>query len=109
MKNSIFFLVPFILSAADQTAVERLFDSKLNATQRANVCFELRGNADPDVVTALSRALDDADVRACAADNLRIAGAIEPLKRRSPTPNRRCALRPPANSASSASRSCWNH
>ena len=81
MKNSIFFLIPFILSAADQTAVERLFDSKLNATQRANACFELRGNADPDVITALSRALDDADVRACAADNLRIAGAIEPLKR----------------------------
>lgn len=80
MKASILCIVPLILSAADQTAVERLFDSKLNTTQRANACFELRGNATPEVVAALGRALDDADLRACAADNLRIAGAIEPLK-----------------------------
>jgi HEAT repeat protein len=80
MKISILCIVPLILSAADQTAVERLFDSKLNATQRANACFELRGNGAPEVVAALSRALDDTDLRACAADNLRIAGAIEPLK-----------------------------
>ena len=81
MKISILCLLPFVLTAADQTAVQRLFDSKLNATLRAGACFELRGNASPDVIGALSRALDDADVRACAADNLRIAGAIEPLKR----------------------------
>jgi HEAT repeat protein len=80
MKIPILCIVPLILSAADQTAVERLFDSKLNATQRANGCFELRGNAAPEVIAALSRALDDADLRACAADNLRLAGAIEPLK-----------------------------
>jgi HEAT repeat protein len=80
MKISILCLVPLVLSAADQTAIERLFDSKLNATQRANACFELRGNVAPEVVSALSRALNDADLRACAADNLRIAGAIEPLK-----------------------------
>jgi HEAT repeat protein len=81
MKISILCLVPFVLTAADQTAVQRLFDAKLNPTLRANACFELRGNAAPEVIAALSRALDDADVRACAADNLRIAGAIEPLKR----------------------------
>jgi HEAT repeat protein len=81
MKISIFCLVPLILTAADPTAVQRLFDAKLNPTLRANACFELRGNSDPEVIGALSRALDDADVRPCAADNLRIAGAIEPLKR----------------------------
>ncbi len=81
MKISILCLLPFVLAAADQTAVQRLFDAKLNPTLRANACFELRGNAAPDVIDALSRALDDADLRACAADNLRIAGAIEPLKR----------------------------
>jgi HEAT repeat protein len=81
MKLSILCLVPFIVTAADQTAVQRLFDSKLNPTLRANACFELRGDATPEVIGALSRALDDSDVRACAADNLRIVGAIEPLKR----------------------------
>lgn len=80
MRISILCLIPFLLTAAEQTAVERLFNAKLNATQRANACFELRGNGDPDVIAALSRALDDADVRACAADNLRIAGAIDALK-----------------------------
>jgi hypothetical protein len=80
MKTSILCILPLILPAADQTAAERLFDSKLNATQRANACFELRGNGGPEVITALNRALDDADLRACAADNLRIAGGIVPLK-----------------------------
>jgi len=80
MKTSILCIIPLILSAADRTAIERLFDSKLNATQRANACFELRGNATAEVIAALGRALDDADLRACAADNLRIASAIEPLK-----------------------------
>jgi HEAT repeats len=73
--------VPLILTAADQTPVQRLFDAKLNPTVRANACFELRNNADPEVIDALSRALDDADLRACAADNLRMVNAIEPLKR----------------------------
>jgi HEAT repeat protein len=81
MKISILCVVPLILCAADETAVQRLFDSKLNPTQRANACFELRGNAAPDVINALNRALDDSDLRACAADNLRIAGAVEQLKR----------------------------
>ncbi len=81
MKISILCLLPILLAAADQATVEKLFDSKLNATQRANACFQLRGNTDPDVIGALGRALDDADIRACAADNLRIVGAIEPLKR----------------------------
>jgi HEAT repeat protein len=84
MKTSIWFIVPVwvatVLSAADQSAVQRLFDSKLNPTLRANACFELRGSKDPDVISAMSRALDDSDLRACAADNLRIAGAIEALK-----------------------------
>jgi HEAT repeat protein len=81
MKITLLCMVPFVLTAADQTAVQRLFDSKLNPTQRASACFELRGDATPDVINALSRALDDAAVRACSADNLRMAGATEALKR----------------------------
>jgi HEAT repeat protein len=46
-----------------------------------NACFELRGKADPDAIRAMSRALEDPDLLACAADNLRVAGAVEPLQR----------------------------
>jgi hypothetical protein len=80
MKMILVCLIPAMLNAADGTAVARLFDAKLSPTARANACFELRGKTDADVIGALSRALDDADLRSCAADNLRIAGAIETLR-----------------------------
>jgi HEAT repeat protein len=81
MKVWIFWLVPVLLAAANQDPLERLFDGKLPATQRANACFELRGKADPEIVAALSRALEDPAVLSCAAENLRIASAVDPLKK----------------------------
>ena len=80
MKTLIFFLVPALAICADQTPVQRLFDAKLTASQRATACFELRGNSEPDVVSAMGKALEDPAVLSCAADNLRIAGAIDTLK-----------------------------
>jgi HEAT repeat protein len=67
--------------------LQQLFDPKSTATQRSNVCFELRGNSDPEVIRAMSRALDDQELVACAADNLRIANAVEPLKQALSSPN----------------------
>jgi len=80
MKSWLCFLVPAVLLAADPEAVERLFDGKLTALQRATACLELRGKADPEVINALSRAMEDPDLLSCAADNLQRIGAIEPLK-----------------------------
>jgi HEAT repeat protein len=75
MKIVIFFLAPALAICADQTSVQRLFDGKLTPSQRASACFELRGNSEPDVVSAMGKALEDPSVLSCAADNLRIAGA----------------------------------
>lgn len=80
MKTVIFFLAPALAICADQTPVQRLFDGKLSASQRATACFELRGNSEPDIVSAMGKALEDPALLACAADNLRIAGAIDALK-----------------------------
>src|ERR1035438_758740 len=80
MKTLIFFLAPALAICAEQTPVQRLFDGKLTASERATACFELRGNIEPDVVSAMGRALEDPAVLSCAADNLRIAGAIDTLK-----------------------------
>lgn len=81
MKLRLFWLVPVLLAAADQDPVQQLFDRKLTSAQRASACFELRGKADPEIVAALSRALEDPDLLSCAAEDLRIAGAIDPLKK----------------------------
>jgi hypothetical protein len=80
MKTVIFFLAPALAICADQTPVQRLFDGKLTASERATACFALRGNSEPDVVSAMGKALEDPAVLSCAADNLRIAGAIDTLK-----------------------------
>jgi hypothetical protein len=79
MKILILCLVPALGICADQSPVQRLFDGKLTASQRATACFELRGNLDPDVVKAMGKALEDPAVLSCAADNLRIAGARSAL------------------------------
>jgi len=80
MKTWILYLTPLAVFAADQSPLQRLFDSKLSPTARATACFQLRGSADPDVISAMSRALEDPDLLSCAADNLRLAGAVEPLR-----------------------------
>jgi HEAT repeat protein len=80
MKTVIFFLAPALAICADQAPVQRLFDGKLTASERATACFALRGNSEPDVVSAMGKALEDPAVLSCAADNLRIAGAVDTLK-----------------------------
>lgn len=80
MKTWIFFIAPALAICSDQTPVQRLFDAKLTASERATACFELRGNSDPDVVSAMGKALEDPAVLSCAADNLRIAGAMDVLQ-----------------------------
>jgi HEAT repeat protein len=80
MRIWIFYLLPVLALCADQTPLQRLFDGKLNSTQRATACFELRGNSEPDVVRALGKALEDPVLISCAAENLRIVGATETLK-----------------------------
>jgi HEAT repeat protein len=80
MRIWIFWLAPVLAIGANQTPLEQLFDGKLNSSQRATACFELRGNSEPEVVRALGKALEDPVLLSCAADNLRIAGAIDTLK-----------------------------
>ncbi|SPE42005.1 conserved exported hypothetical protein [Candidatus Sulfopaludibacter sp. SbA3] len=80
MKTSILFLAPVLAFAADQAPLERLFDAKLGATQRAGACFELRGAKDADTIAAMTRAIEDPDLLSCAVQNLRLAGAAAALK-----------------------------
>jgi HEAT repeat protein len=65
--------------AADDT-VARMLNDKLTVAQRNNACFELRGNRSPEVIAALRAALASETVRACAARDLREAGAVDELK-----------------------------
>ena len=81
MKIWILCLFPMFVFAADEPALQRLFDAKLSPTLRANACFELRGKTDPDVINAMGHALEDPDLLSCAADNLRIVGSIDTLAR----------------------------
>jgi hypothetical protein len=80
MKMCFCLLVPIAAFAADSGAVQQLSDGKLTPLERATACFELRGNTDPEVINALSRAMEDPDLLSCAADNLQRVGAIEQLK-----------------------------
>jgi len=55
--------------------LENFTDTSLNYTQRNSACFALRGNRTPEAIAAMRSALDNANLQACAAANLRIAGA----------------------------------
>ena len=74
------FLMFCFMSILATAATDQMFDHKLSPTRRVNACFELRGSTDEDVLRAMTRGLDDPDLLSCAATNLRLAGAIEPLK-----------------------------
>jgi hypothetical protein len=106
MKTLAFFL-PVILAASEAT-VDRLFDAKLRTAQRATACFELRGKIDPQVIVALGRALEDPELLSCAAENLRIAGAIEPLTQALASRNFLSGPRRPASLGNSTDPSCWS-
>lgn len=84
MKTTILLFGLACLSAhADDNAAAataRMLDPKLNVAQRNNACYELRGSGSPETIAALARALEVSEVRACAARNLREAGAVDELK-----------------------------
>ena len=68
-----------VLAAADDP-VGRMLNEKLTAAQRNDACFALRGNHSHEAVAALRGALASDVVRACAARNLREAGAVDELR-----------------------------
>lgn len=76
-----------LAAVAAQAPLERLFDAKLTATQRAGACFELRGAKDAETLAAIARAMEDPGLLACAAENLRLAGAAAQLKEALSSPN----------------------
>lgn len=79
MKRFCFFLFCGGVLAGDDT-VGRMLNDQLTAAQRNDACFALRGNRTPEAIAALRGALAVETVRACAARNLREAGAVEELK-----------------------------
>jgi len=81
MKTTILsFTLACLAAYAQDSAPARMLDPKLNVAQRNNACYELRGSGSPETVAAMARALEVPDVRACAARNLREAGAVDQLK-----------------------------
>ena len=86
MKTAILMLSSMCLSnasltlSAQDSAVTRMLDPKLNIAQRNDACYELRGARAPEVIAALAHALESPLVRACASRNLREAGAVDELK-----------------------------
>ncbi|MBV8892609.1 MAG: HEAT repeat domain-containing protein [Acidobacteria bacterium] len=74
--KTILWLIPLTALAATDL-VEKMEDRSLNSTQRNDACYELRGRTQGDVLAAMRRALSDSDLRACAADNLRAAKALD--------------------------------
>ncbi len=80
MKSCWMMLARAATLLASDDAVSRLLDSRLTAAQRSDACFALRGHSKPEVLAALSRMLADPAVRACAARDLREAGAVDELK-----------------------------
>lgn len=91
MKSILLVTLAIAANAAD---LQPLFDPHLNATQRVNACFALRGNAEEETIRAMARALEDPDLIACASANLRVAKAAPALARvlaESPNPQARAA------------------
>ncbi|MGH7247226.1 MAG: HEAT repeat domain-containing protein [Pseudomonadota bacterium] len=68
-----------LLAAADDT-LSRMSDSRLTVAQRNDACYALRGAKSPETALAMRRALNDPKVRACAGENLRVAGAADALE-----------------------------
>jgi hypothetical protein len=56
-----------------------MLDPKASVAQRNDACFALRGDRSADAIAALRRVFSDSAVRACAARDLREAGALDAL------------------------------
>jgi HEAT repeat protein len=66
-------------AAALALLVAAMMDGKATVAQRSDACYALRGQHSPALVAALRTALDDKTLRACAARDLREAGAVDAL------------------------------
>ena len=55
--------------------LETFTDVSFNSTQRNTACLALRGDKSEDAVSAMRLALSNINLQACAAANLRVAGA----------------------------------
>jgi HEAT repeat protein len=81
MKTIISLLALSALALHAQDAnISRMLDGKLNISQRNDACYALRDVRSPEALSAFARALESPTVRACAARNLRDAGAVEAFK-----------------------------
>ena len=80
MKRFGFFLLCAGALAAADDPVGRMLNEKLTVAQRNDACFALRGNRSHEVIAAMRGAIASEVVRACAARNLREAGAVDELK-----------------------------
>src|SRR5579872_3275191 len=76
---SLLALAGFALHAEDAN-ISRMLDGKLNVSERNDACYALRDVRSPEAVAGFARALESPVVRACAARNLREAGAVDELK-----------------------------
>jgi len=69
-------------------SLETFTDSSLNSTQRNTACLALRGDKTEEAVFAMTQALANVSLQACAAANLRVAGAdaelVKALKSQDP-------------------------
>lgn len=65
--------------AAQDGPLQRLMDPKLTSAARNDACFELRGVHSEEAIEAMRSSLRSSELRACAAANLREAGAVRPL------------------------------
>jgi HEAT repeat protein len=79
MKRLLAGMVLTAAACAADDAAARLLDPNRPAAQRNDACYALRGNRSPEVVAALRKGLADSVVRTCAAQDLRMAGALEAL------------------------------
>ena len=66
-------------AAAIALLIAAMMDGNASVAQRNDACYALRGQRSAEVVSALKSALADKTVRACAARDLREAGAIDAL------------------------------
>ena len=76
MRLALLVIIAAPLFAGD---LDNFLDIKANYTQRNGACLALRGKVDPDAIAAMKAALDNVQLQACAAANLRSAGASKEL------------------------------
>lgn len=66
-------------TAAIALLIAAMMDDKATVAQRNDACYALRGQRSAEVISALQGALAAKTVRACAARDLRDAGAVDAL------------------------------